>query len=605
MISYLSLHMANFLDWIESLWHRLSILMASSISPPQWVGLLGDRIALVWASFTNTISSHMANFPGRIESLGHRLSILMANPISPPQRAGSSVARISLHMADFLDWAKSLGHRLSFLMASPINPPQWVGPLGDRISFLWASFTNTISSYGAWPTIYTVAQCLYLGTFMVMLYFLTRKVNWVDETTITDLSPEQMPNIVLAYPVLNEDEDTMHTTMVSLSRMDYPKSKYRIISVPNSDDTHTIEILKRLQVEFPFLEIMEVPHTSDSSWNAVWQAWESNPKAYWFHEGKTKNVRDLLPKKTRQLIYLFYTLTARDGTDWVLDYIDADSITPPNHFKLAAAGLQKYDVLQSTNVVGNPLRSMPSSLHAFDHMCWDGNVYPHMSANGKHPFYVLGKGLFYRAKDLFDLGGFNPWITIEDPEVGMRFWANGKRLGIIAEPLIEEVPQTFSGGITQRNRWICGFFQSLNSPLKHMGMSFRHRQLARLNFVPNLSLPINVIGLPTGIYALYLFLTHSGSFPLWVVVLSLTNICLYVTVMGQVYSNTWRRTKLVLEKTSSRIWYMIRINPVFVFLYYLLWTIPIVIGFGMFIANKGKAWKRTQKVDADRSFVSA
>ena len=527
----------------------------------------------------NYLSSLLISFLAWAEPLGHRLSVAMANPLPS---------------------TGSVGDRLSSLVASFVD---WIELSGVYLSSVASRFIDWIASYGAWPVIYIIAQGLYLVAFLVVLYFLTRKANWVDKSRVTSLSYGQMPRIVLAYPVLNEGENTMHTTMLALSRMDYPKSKYRIIAIPNSDDTDTVAALKRLKEEFSFLEIMEVPATSDPSWNVVWQAWENNPKAYWFHKGKTKGVTELPPKKTRQLTYLFYTLIARDGTDWALDYIDADSITPPNHFKLAAAGLQKYDVLQSTNVVGNLLDSLPASLHAFDHMCWDGNVYPHMSANGKHPFYVLGKGLFYKAKDLFDIGGFNPWLTIEDPEVGMRLWTNGKRLGIIAEPLIEEVPRTFSGGIRQRNRWICGFFQSLNSPLKKMGMGFWHRHLARLNFVPNLSLPINVIGLPTGAYALYLFITSSGPFPLWVVVLSLVNACLYLVVMGQAYVNAWKRTKLVLEKTSSRIRYMLRINPLMLFLYYLLWTIPIVTGFGMFIANKGKVWLRTQKVDADRSFV--
>jgi cellulose synthase/poly-beta-1,6-N-acetylglucosamine synthase-like glycosyltransferase len=455
-----------------------------------------------------------------------------------------------------------------------------------------------------WSIIYVIAQLLYLFAFVVMLYFLTRKVNWVDSSKIYTIPEEQMPLIVLAYPVLREDENTIHTTMVSLSKMDYPKSKYRIIAIPNSDDMATIEILRRFQAEFPFLEVLEVPPTSNPSWNVVWRSWANNTKAYWFHEGKTKWDTNLPPKKTRQLIYLFYTLVSQHGTDWVLDYIDADSITPSTHFRLAAVGLQQYDVLQATNVVGNPLDTWATSFHSFDHMCWDGNTYPHMSADGKHPYYVLGKGLFYKAKDLFELGCFNPWITIEDPEVGLRLWTNRKRLGIIAEPLVEEVPRTFRGGIIQRNRWMCGFFQTLSTPLKQMGMKFWHRQLARLNFVPTLSLLINLIGLPTGAYALYLFITSYGPFPPWVVALSAVNIILYVVVMGQAYWNAWKRTKLVLSRTSSRVWYMLRINPLFLFLYYLLWSVPIAIGFGMFLADKGRAWARTEKVDADRRFVS-
>jgi cellulose synthase/poly-beta-1,6-N-acetylglucosamine synthase-like glycosyltransferase len=288
----------------------------------------------------------------------------------------------------------------------------------------------------------------------------------------------------------------------------------------------------------------------------------------------------------------------------VLDYIDADSLTPPNHFKLAAVGLQKYDVLQSTNVVGNPLDTLSTSLHAYDHMTWDGNLYPHMSANGKHPYYMLGKGLFYKASDLYNLGSFNPWITIEDPEVGMRLWANGKRLGIIAEPLIEEVPQHFfMGGIIQRNRWMCGFFQTMGAPLKSMGMKFWARQKARLNLVPVLSQLVNIIGLPTGAYALYRFINHAGDFPLWVIILSLINIAFYLSLISGLYVNVWKRTGYVLNKKRDRIIYMLRINPVFLFAYWILWCIPIFVGFGMYILGMGKTWDRTEKVDSDRNIA--
>jgi cellulose synthase/poly-beta-1,6-N-acetylglucosamine synthase-like glycosyltransferase len=463
----------------------------------------------------------------------------------------------------------------------------------------------SITSFsGTWSIIYIVAQVLYFFVFLVMFYFFTRKVNWVDSSKVSKLPAAQMPQIIMLYPVLHEDEDTMHTSMVALRKMDYPKDKYRVIAIPNSNDLDTIEILERLQVEFPFLEIYEVPPINNPGWDVVWQAWESNPKAYWWHQGKTKDVRELPPKKTRQLVWAFYTLVDQIGTDWVLDYIDADSITPSNHFKLAAAGLQSYDVLQSTNVVGNLLDTPATSLHAFDHMVWDGNVYPHMSANGKHPYYLLGKGLFYKAQDLLELGCFNPWITIEDPEVGMRYWVNGKRLGIIAEPLIEEVPQTFiPGGISQRNRWMCGFYQSLASPLKKMGMSLRQRFLARLNIVPVMSHLVNIIGLPTGFIALSLFVRHISQVPLILIVLSLVNVAFLAIVMGIIYTRTWKRTKLVIDGGLRRFLYVLWVNPATYFVYTLLWCIPIIIGLGMFVANRGQVWKRTEKVDADRAFV--
>jgi hypothetical protein len=40
------------------------------------------------------------------------------------------------------------------------------------------------------------------------------------------------------------------------------------------------------------------------------------------------------------------------------------------------------------------------------------------------------------------------------------------------------------------------------------------------------------------------------------------------------------------------------------FFYYMLWTVPVAIGFWMFLADRGKAWARTPKFDADRKFAS-
>ena len=132
----------------------------------------------------------------------------------------------------------------------------------------------------------------------------------------------------------------MRSTLVSLGFTDYPKSRYRIIAIPNSDDIDTIGELRRLQEQFPFLEVMEVPPTDSPQWDVVWNAWERNPKAYWFHRGGTRAARNLPPKKTRQLIFMFYNLVNQIGTDWMLDYIDADSMPPADHFRIAARGFE-------------------------------------------------------------------------------------------------------------------------------------------------------------------------------------------------------------------------------------------------------------------------
>lgn len=454
--------------------------------------------------------------------------------------------------------------------------------------------------------LFAVTQIMYTMAFLMMFYFFLKKVNWVRLEKAKELPLEKYPKIILLYPVLRELEETMRSTFLGISEIDYPKDKWKVISIPNWDDKETIDSLEKLRLEFPFLEIMVIPATSDASWDRVWQQWQQNDEVYWWHQGKTKGVTDLPPKKTRQLIYAFYRLVESEGEDWLLNYIDADSIPPRDHFLAAAAGIgvEGYDVLQSTNVAGNLLDSLPATFCAMDHMEWDGLVYPHMSDNGHHPFWVLGKGLFFKAKDLVEFGGFNPWITIEDPEVGMRLWTNGKKLGVIANPLVEEVPLTLKKALVQRYRWMCGFYQSLSTPtLKSMGMSWGQRQRARLNLVPCLSLFINTVGLPVGIWALVVWLLGISPIPWQWSILALVNIAAYVVLMTKVYVNTWQRTAYVLDNFWKRFYFMLRVNPIFLWVYWMIWSIPIAKGYLMYLKDEGKTWIRTDKYDKNHDYV--
>lgn len=455
------------------------------------------------------------------------------------------------------------------------------------------------------PILFILSQGLYTFAFLVDLYFERLPIDWVNpKERITD--PErEWPYIVLFYPVLRELETTMRTTFLSLANLDYPADRCRVIAIPNSNDSETIASLRRLAAEFAFLEVLEIPPTSDPSWQIVWDSWDANPKAYWWHHGKRAHEKDLPPKKTRQLIYALYRTAEalKHEPNLVINYIDADSCPPTDHFKAAVIGLKHYDVLQALNVAGNLNKTMAASWHAFDHMAWDGYKYPHLSAHGRQPYWMLGKGLFYKVPDLLALGGFHPWITIEDPEVGLRYWANGKRLGIIASSLIEEVPETWLGGVTQRKRWVCGFFQTLHGPLQHLGLTPWQRFKAWLVFFPCLSLWISTIGLPLGLWDLWRYFDHVGTVQVWAFWLAAINVVLFVRLMVLLYANTWRRTGLVLARRRDRVWYMLRVNPISAIIWWLLWNVPLAIGFWMFLRDEGLAWQRTEKIDANKLLI--
>lgn len=443
-------------------------------------------------------------------------------------------------------------------------------------------------------------QIVYLMGILVTLWFYTMPVNLVNRSATPKKS---LPKIVLFYPVLKELEETMRTTFTGMLKAEYPPGLLRVISIPNDNDAETIESLHRLQKEFAFLEVLPVPPTSDPSWDTVWNEWESNPKAYWWHHDKRKGDKDLPPKKTRQLIWAMYQV-APGNEDALLSYIDADSVVPEDFWTTAAVGMESFDVVQNTNITGNLMSSWPASFYAMDHIAWDSSLYKHMSANGKHPFYVLGKGLFFRFRDLIELGGFHPWLTIEDPEVGMRMWTNGRKLGVVESPLIEEVPATWGQGVTQRKRWVAGFFQSLSTPLTRMGMTPAQRFRARLNFVPCLSLAFNPIGFAIGIWAIIAVIqSHGRVLNFATEVLSVVTVILALGLMIRGMMQAARMSKPVLRRRRDRAAFTFRVNLFFILGYWLWWLIPLAKGFSMYLRDGGLVWERTEKRDANNSLI--
>jgi cellulose synthase/poly-beta-1,6-N-acetylglucosamine synthase-like glycosyltransferase len=449
--------------------------------------------------------------------------------------------------------------------------------------------------------IYACCQVIYLLAVFVDVYLFSRGKDLVDMKEAAHLKKEDYPFIVLFYPVLRELKATMKTAFTAIEKLDYPKDRFQVVSIPNANDLETIQSLRELEKEFDFLQVLEIPPTTDPSWSVVWDNWNQNEKVYWWHVGKHAKNPNLPPKKTRQLIYAFYHVAKeREGKeDFLVNYIDADTCIPVDHFLAAAVGIRHYDVLQATNIAGNLNDTLASSCHAFDHFVWDGFKYLHLSAHGKHPYWVLGKALFYKASDLLELGGFHPWMAIEDPEVGMRFWKYGKKLGIIEKPVIEEVPCTFMGGIIQRKRWVCGFFQSLTEPLTRLKMTPLEKLKAWCNFLPCLSFWTNAIALPSSIWALIGFLNGYRCFPLWIVFLSLFNILWSSCMLCMIYYQVWKRTALVLGTKRARLWYLLRINPIMAVIWWWIWIIPLWIGYRMYMGEGGLVWARTQKIDAN------
>jgi hypothetical protein len=48
---------------------------------------------------------------------------------------------------------------------------------------------------------------------------------------------------------------------------------------------------------------------------------------------------------------------------------------------------------------------------------------------------------------------------------------------------------------------------------------------------------------------------------------------------------------------------MLRVNPVSIMIWWILWIMPLFIGLRMYLRDEGLVWERTQKIDANNALV--
>jgi hypothetical protein len=118
-----------------------------------------------------------------------------------------------------------------------------------------------------------------------------------------------------------------------------------------------------------------------------------------------------------------------------------------------------------------------------------------------------------------------------------------------------------------------------------------------------LSLWINTIGLPLGVWALWMYFAQTHVVPVWTLWIAALNLALFTWSLSLLYVNTWRRTRLVFIRWRDRAWYMLRVNPLALMIWWFLWIVPLAIGFRMYLRDEGLAWQRTEKIDANKLLI--
>jgi hypothetical protein len=135
-----------------------------------------------------------------------------------------------------------------------------------------------------------------------------------------------------------------------------------------------------------------------------------------------------------------------------------------------------------------------------------------------------------------------------------------------------------------------------------MGMTFSQRLRARLNLVPNLSLTINGVGIPLGIWGLAQAV-RGHHLPIWLVGVDIADLLGIFLIFTTIMTAAWRRSARVLTSRRRRALYLLRVNPIALIGYWMFWIWPLYLGFVMFVRDRGLVWERTEKSDANHALV--
>jgi glycosyltransferase XagB len=286
-----------------------------------------------------------------------------------------------------------------------------------------------------------------LVSILTILYFLDLIFNFsiilrssLSLSREIEISKEEMdskkswPMYTVLCPLYKEAHMLPQFTK-AMHDLDYPKGKLQVLLILEEDDVETIEEVKRMKLPSSF-EVVVVPH--------------SLPKT------KPKACNHALDYMTGTYAVIF----------------DAEDIPEPDQLKKAVLGFEKVDdktiCLQAKLNYYNPHQNVLTKLFTLEYSLWFEVILTGLqSING--PIPLGGTSNHFRAKQLRELKGWDPFNVTEDADLGMRISKSGYKTAIINSVTMEEANSQFKNWLRQRSRWIKGYMQTY---LVHMQNPF-------------------------------------------------------------------------------------------------------------------------------------
>ncbi len=226
------------------------------------------------------------------------------------------------------------------------------------------------------------------------------------------------PEVSIIIPAKNESH-VIKETLISLSQINYPKSRLNIIVIDDNSTDGTYEVASSMN----HLENLQIIRNEESY-------------------GKSKAINTIL-----KTIETEYTLI-----------LDADHLVEKNYIRKVLLNFEdpKVACVQTVNTVRNGNTNILSRLVQMEYLSRYEVLYA-----GREMALFMGSGGIFRTSVLKNLGGFDGKMLTEDLEISYRIYEAGYKIVLDDSIATHELATIdIKNYYKQRHRWFRGIWQS-------------------------------------------------------------------------------------------------------------------------------------------------
>jgi len=249
---------------------------------------------------------------------------------------------------------------------------------------------------------------------------------------VAALKDGDLPVYTVLVPVFKEPE-VVHQLIEGIKNIDYPQHKLDIILLLEENDPETLKA-----------------------------AMKAHPPSNW----RLIVVPDCQPKTKPKAcnIGLYF---ARG--EYIVIF-DAEDIPEPNQLKASIVAFAKngpeYVCFQAALNYFNASENFLTRMFCLEYSYWFDYLVPGLDRL-QLPIPLGGTSNHFDVAKLRRLGGWDPFNTTEDCDLGLRATAEGMKVGFINSTTFEEANTNLGNWIRQRSRWCKGYMQSYLVFIRH------------------------------------------------------------------------------------------------------------------------------------------